>query len=190
MRSNVSWKRWRVSLSILRIGDSSVASASVRSANCRSRYSLRSDCSLNSSMAARFTDPRRAIRSAVSARFCSQVAIVSFRRQRAEQRCQTRSASPRIVPPADSRRTRISCTSSRALSIAVRISSTRPSDPTRCSSRPRSDSIGGFHGFTCRAQFAFDCEPPLQVPARGSARARPVAWHPPRSRPPAPRAAP
>ena len=55
MRSNVSWKRLRVSRSILRIASSSVVSASVRSANCRSRYSLRSDCSLSSSIAARLT---------------------------------------------------------------------------------------------------------------------------------------
>ena len=47
MRSNVSWKRGRVSRSILRIACSSVVSASVRSANCRSRYSLRSVCSLH-----------------------------------------------------------------------------------------------------------------------------------------------
>ena len=38
MRSKVSWKRWRVSLSMRRIADSRVVRASVRSANCRSRY--------------------------------------------------------------------------------------------------------------------------------------------------------
>ena len=42
MRLNVSSKRVRVSLSILRIASSSVVSAAVTSANWRSRYSLRS----------------------------------------------------------------------------------------------------------------------------------------------------
>ena len=57
MRLNVSSKRVRVSLSILCIASSSVVSAEVTSANCRSRYSLRSLDSLSSSMAARFTWP-------------------------------------------------------------------------------------------------------------------------------------
>ncbi len=75
-RSNVSWNRVLVSRSILRIASSSVVSASVRSANWRSRYSLRSVCSANSSIAARLTCPRRSIFSVVSARRCSQAAHV------------------------------------------------------------------------------------------------------------------
>ena len=48
--------------SILRIAFSSVSSASVRSVNCASRYFLRSDCSWNSSIAARLIAPSRWIR--------------------------------------------------------------------------------------------------------------------------------
>ena len=54
----------------------------MRSANWRSRYSLRSVCSANSSIAARFTCPRRSIFSVVSARRCSQAAHVRIRDQR------------------------------------------------------------------------------------------------------------
>ena len=66
-----------VSRSILRIASSSVVSASVRSLNWRSRYSLRSDCSLNSSIAARLTWPSRSIFSPASVSLVSQPATVA-----------------------------------------------------------------------------------------------------------------
>ena len=69
--SKVSLNRVRVSMSILRIAFSSVDSAFSRSSFCASRYCLRSDCTLYSSIAARLIAPRRWILFPIRVRFCS-----------------------------------------------------------------------------------------------------------------------
>ncbi len=136
MRLKVSSKRERVSLSILRIASSSVVSAEVTSANCRSRYSLRSLDSLSSSMAARFTWPSfsRSARAPCSDSSQAGTAASAARPARISARSKRVAANCSTMP---SRRTRDSCATMRACSIASRAALTRVSASRRFSSSAR-----------------------------------------------------